>query len=123
MRSLFELISKYKSDVIIVPIIAFVAFVVTLFMYIFIKKKKIYKYIPGFIALGIGLILFIKGYLDLLKISGLNTIDISAKFFVFAFISIFLALIFDLLDSISKNTRTLIKKDRISKKANSKEKK
>lgn len=120
MRSLFELISKYKSDVIIVPIIAFIAFVVTLFMYIFINKKKIYKYIPSFITLFAGLVLFIKGYFNLLEISGLNTIDLAAKFLIFGFISLFLALIFDLLDSIGKNSKTMVKKNNTRRKVNKK---
>lgn len=110
MRSLFELISKYKSDVIIVPIIAFVALVVTLFMYIFLNKKKIYKYIPGIATFVIGLILFIRGFVEIIDTAGLDFIDTGSKFFVFAFISLAFAGILDILDSLGRSTKGFFKK-------------
>lgn len=116
MRSIFELISKYKSDVIIVPILAFAAFIVTLFMYIFLNKKKINKYFPGFVTLAIGLVLFILGWVNILEIQGLNYIEIGSKFLIFAFIAIIFSLIFDTFDSLGKNTKQIFKKDKASKK-------
>lgn len=112
MRSLFELISKYKSDVIIIPIIAFAAFVVSLFMYIFFNKKKIYKYIPGIIVALIGIIFFVQGYFELLNIAGLNFLNLATKLLSFAGISIIFSLIFDILDSLGRTTKSMFKKNK-----------
>ncbi|MDO5026839.1 MAG: hypothetical protein Q4E50_03290 [Tissierellia bacterium] len=120
MRSIFELISKYKSDVIIVPIIAFVALVITVFMYIFFNKKKIYKYIPAFITLLVGLVLFFTGFSDILEASGLNYIELGAKFLVFAFVAIIFSLILDTFDSLVKNVKKKNKKSASNKKVQNK---
>lgn len=112
MRSIFELITKYKSDVIIVPVIAFGAFILTLFLYIFLNKRKFIKYIPGLIALVVGLVMFIQGFFELLNTAGLDFIDMGAKFLIFALISILLAIIFDVIDSFARNVKSMVKKDK-----------
>lgn len=119
MRTLFELITKYKSDVIIVPIIAFAAFVLTLFIYIFFNKKRIFKYIPGLAALIVGLVFLVQGYFELLNPAGLDFIGHAAKILIFAVISILFGLVFDILDSLGKNTKSLVKKNNIKNRAKS----
>ena len=101
MRSLFELISKYKSDLVIVPIIAFAALIVTLLIYLFLNKNKIIKYIPGFIAVIVGILFLILGFTKLLTISGLDFVETSAKVFTVIFFSIIL----DILDSFFRGIR------------------
>lgn len=105
MRSLFELISKYKSDLVIVPIIAFAALIVTLLIYLFLNKNKIIKYIPGFIAVIVGIVFLILGFTKLLTISGLDFVETSVKVFVFGFTVIFFSIILDILDSFFRGIR------------------
>lgn len=105
MRSIFELISKYKSELMVVPIVAFVALIVTLFFYLFLNKKKIVKYIPGFAALVVAIIFLIQGFVKLLNITGLDFIETSIKIFVFGFTVIFFSAILDILDSFVKGIK------------------
>ena len=105
MRSIFELISKYKSELMVVPIVAFVALIVTLFFYLFLNKKKIVKYIPGFAALVVAIIFLIQGFVKLLNITGLDFIETSIKIFVFGFTVIFFSAVLDILDSFVKGIK------------------
>lgn len=122
MRSLFELIPKYREDVMIVPIIAFVAFVVTFFLYLFLNKRKIIKYIPGFLGLIAGFIILWQGYSNILSSAGLDLIELSIKVFVFAFANIGFSIALDLIDSLigifRKKDKKKVKKEKVKKDKN-----
>lgn len=102
MKSILELISKYKSDVIIIPILAVLALVLSFSIYYFFTKKSI-KYILGLVALVLGVLLLLVGYLDLLNPSGLSFIGWGINLMVFAVVSLAFSAIIDLLDGLGAN--------------------
>lgn len=110
MRSLFELISKYRSDVINIPLIAIGAIIFTLFLYIFLNKRKWIKYIPGVVAVLVATVFIVQGYFELLTVAGLDFIDTSIKIFVFGFTVIFFSVVLDILDSFGKGISKSIRK-------------
>lgn len=114
MKSILELISKYKSDVIIIPILAVLALVLSFSIYYFFNKRWI-KYIPGLGALVIGIALLFSGYLNLLKASGLNFIGLGINFTVFALVSLAFSAIIDLLDGLGGNFGKNKKKEKEEK--------
>lgn len=115
MRSLFELIPKYREHVMIVPIVAFAAFVVTFFLYLFFNKRKINKYFPGFLGLIVAIIILLQGYSNILSSAGLDFVELSIKVFVFAFANIGFAIALDLIDSLIGIFRKKDKKKDIKK--------
>ena len=109
MRSLFELISKYRSDVINIPMIALGAMIFTLFMYIFLNKRKWIKYIPGVVGVLVATVFLVQGYFELLTDTGLDFIDMSIKIYVFGFAVIFFSIILDIIDSFGKGISKIIR--------------
>lgn len=109
MKSILELISKYKSDVIIIPILAVLALVLSFSIYYFFTKRWI-KYMPGLVTLVIGVSLLLVGYLNLLNPSGLNFIGLGISFTVFALLSLAFSAIIDLLDGLGANFKKTGKK-------------
>lgn len=100
MKSIFQLLGKYKSDITIVPIFAIIAIVVTVFLYIFIKKKYV-KYILHILAIIVGFVLLFRGYQDILEESGINSIKTAIKILAFGGVGFLFSAVLDLLDSLS----------------------
>lgn len=100
MRSIFELISKYKGDTVSIPLIALAAIIVIMFVYIFVKNKFI-KYIIPIVALVVGLVFLIRGYMAILTATGLSMLSASIKILSFAGVALLFSFILDILDSLA----------------------
>lgn len=103
MRSLFELISKYRAEVIEIPFIALAGLILALFIYLFFNKRKWIKYVVGGIVIIVGLVFFIQGYFEILNETGLDFIAMATKILVFGFMVIFVSAILDLIDSFARS--------------------
>ncbi|MGF0039935.1 hypothetical protein ACQRBF_04040 [Peptoniphilaceae bacterium SGI.131] len=100
MRSIFELISKYKGDTVSIPLIALAAIIVIMLVYIFVKNKFI-KYIIPIVTLIVGLVFLIRGYMAILTATGLSMLSTSIKILSFAGVALLFSFILDILDSLA----------------------
>ena len=115
MRSIFELISTYKSSLIVIPIIAIASLIVNLFIGRFLNKNKKNKYYLNIAVIIIGSVGLLVGYKLILSPKGLFLIDKSILLYVFGFVGLFFSLIIDIFDDLSKensNKKKLDKKDK-----------
>lgn len=98
MRSILTLLGKYKQEVIIIPVIAIAAIIVTLIFYMIIKKKSL-KYVVFSFFVMVGFIYLYIGYSKILE-GGLPNIKTSVKLFVFGGVGILMSLFLDIMDSL-----------------------
>lgn len=112
MRSIFELISKYKGDTVSIPLIALAAIIVIMLVYIFVKNKFI-KYIIPIVALVVGLVFLIRGYMAILTATGLSMLSTSIKILSFAGVALLFSFILDILDSLATMFKS--KKNKVGK--------
>lgn len=115
MRSILELLSKYRSEVVVIPMIALGALILTLFIYLFLNKWRWVKYVPGLVTVIVGIIFMYQGYYELLRPVGLDLIEMATKLLVFGFTVIGFSVIFDIFSSYGESIRSLFTKDKNKK--------
>ncbi len=103
MKSLFKIIADYKSSLVSIPVMAVIAIALTLVVYMFFNKKRIYKYLMGFAAVILGFIFLLQGYRLIIEPVGLSLINKAVLLEVFGWVNIFFALILDIFDSIGQD--------------------
>ncbi len=118
MKSLFKIISDYKSSLVSIPVMALISIGLTLVFYIFFNQKRIYKYIMGFAGVIMGLIFLFQGYRLIIEPVGLVLINRAVLLEVFGWVNIFFALILDIFDSIGQDITNRKEKKTKSKNKN-----
>lgn len=103
MSSIVNLISDYAEGLLILPIMSFMALIITILIHLIFSKEKIVKYIPSLLLLGISLIIGIIAFTTFTTAKGLNLAWVFVYLFTSAAVGIFTALIIDLINGVKKD--------------------
>lgn len=116
MSTLISIIGKYSAKLSIIPILTLILIAITLIIDHYVKRKKIYKYLPSLVLLGLAIIIGIYSLGIFTTDRGLNIARLAILLGTPSLIGIFLCFIIDLVKSIKRNTGDLERVGRNGKK-------
>lgn len=88
MSSLFGMISKYKSQLTLLPVTILIFVVLSMILFILFRRDRLMKYVPALAGIFLGLILLIFGFLNITEPSGLEWVWRGVAVFVAGCISL-----------------------------------
>lgn len=88
MSSLFGIISKYKSQLTLLPVTILIFVVLSIILFILFRRDRLMKYVPALAGILLGILFLIFGFLNITQQNGLEWVWRGVAVFVAGCISL-----------------------------------